>query len=67
LVKRKYIVNSALGAILLAALVYFYGGSRTPPGQPPLRSITAENVNELKNEFNAAKNETRVLLLLSPT
>jgi len=65
--KRKYIINGAIGVVLLAALVYFYGGNQTPSGQPPLRSLTAENLSELKKEFNAAKNETRVLLLLSPT
>ena len=65
--KRKYIINSAIGAILVAALIYFYGGSQTPSGQPPLRNLTAENLGELKREFNAAKSETRVLLLLSPT
>ena len=65
--KRKYIINGAIGAIILAVLVYCYGGSQTPSGQPPLRSLTAENLSELKNEFNAAKNDTRVLLLLSPT
>ena len=65
--KRKYIVNGAIGVVLLAALVYFYGGSQTPAGQRPLRSLTAENHNELKKDFNAAKDEIRVLLLLSPT
>jgi hypothetical protein len=65
--KRKYVINGAIGAILLGALVYFYGGSQTPSSQPPLRNLTAENLSELKREFNAAKGKTRVLLLLSPT
>jgi hypothetical protein len=65
--KRKYIIGGAIAAVFLAALVYFYGGSQTPTGQPPLRRLTAENLNELKKDFNAAKDETRVLLLLSPT
>jgi hypothetical protein len=64
---RKYIVKGVLGLILLAALVYFYGGSQAPSGQPPLRSLTTENLGEIKNEFNAATNEVRILLLLSPT
>jgi hypothetical protein len=29
--------------------------------------LTAENLDDLKKEFNEAKNETPVLLLLSPT
>lgn len=65
--KRKYIAGGVLGAIVLAALIYFYGGGHAPSGQPPLRSLTAANITEIRNEFNAAKNEVRVLLLLSPT
>jgi hypothetical protein len=65
--KRNYIISGTISATLIAALVYFYGGSQTPSGQPPLQSLTAENLSELKREFNAAKDETRVLLLLSPT
>ena len=65
--KRKYISGALLAALLLAALVYFYGGSATPSGQPPLRSLNAQNVAELKNEFNGAKDDVRALLLLSPT
>ena len=63
---RKYAV-SGLGVILLAALAYFYDGSQVRSGQRPLRSLTAENVDEIKNEFNAANNEIRILPLLSPT
>jgi hypothetical protein len=58
---------SAAWVILLAALAYFYDGSQVRSGQRPLRSLTAENVDEIKNEFNAANNEIRILLLLSPT
>ena len=65
--KRKYIINGTIGAILLVALIYFYGGSQVPSGQRPLRSLTPQNLSELKQEFNASKDQTRVLLLLSPT
>jgi hypothetical protein len=64
--KRRYILG-ILVALLLGALVYVYGGSQVPPGQPPLRRITAQNVGEIKSEFNAARDDVRVLLLLSPT
>ena len=63
---RKHIVGVFIVLVALAALFYFYGGSRTPPGQPPLRSLTAQNVGEIRDQFNAAKSEVRVLLLLSP-
>ncbi len=65
--KRKHIFSALLAVLLLAALVYFYGGSQAPPGQPPLRRLTAQSGAEFKNEFNSAKNDVRVLLLLSPT
>jgi hypothetical protein len=65
--KRKYIVAPVLVAVLLAAVLYLYGGGQTPSGQPPLRSVTAENVADIKNQFNAATGEVRVVLLLSPT
>jgi hypothetical protein len=65
--KGKYIFGTLLGVMLVAALVYFYGGSQPPPGQPPLASITAQNVADVKNQFSLAKDDVRVLLLLSPT
>jgi hypothetical protein len=65
--KRKYILGPLLAVFLLAALVYFYGGSQAPGGQNPLESLTAQNVADVKNEFNASKDDVRVLLLLSPT
>jgi hypothetical protein len=65
--KRKYIPGALVAVIFLAALVYFYGGSQAPSGQRPLDSLTARNLAEVKNQFNAAKDEVRVLLLLSPT
>jgi hypothetical protein len=65
--KRKYILGWLLAVLLLAALVYFYGGSQAPPGQLPLQSLTTQNAAAVKNEFNAAKDDVRMLLLLSPT
>jgi len=65
--KRKLILSAILILLLAAAAVYFYGGSKVPPGQPPLKSLTAANVSTLKSTFNADKADTRVLLLLSPT
>lgn len=64
--KPKYIL-STLAVLLIAAFVYFYGGGRAPAGQAPLTSINSQNVAEIRNEFNAASADARVLLLLSPT
>ena len=66
-VKRAYIVGAISVALLAAAVLYLYGGGQTPAGQPPLKNLSAQGVGEIKNEFNAAKHDVRVLLLLSPT
>ncbi|MDQ6706325.1 MAG: hypothetical protein M3Z85_10170 [Acidobacteriota bacterium] len=63
--KRALIAVAALA--ILGTLLYFYGGHQVPPGQPALSSLTPENVSEIKNAFNSAKSEIRLLLLLSPT
>lgn len=63
----KSIWGVIAAALLIAALVYFYGGSQAPAGQPPLESLTPQNVVAAKNAFNAAKDDVRVLLFLSPT
>lgn len=65
--KRKYILGAILVAVLLVTAIYLYGGGNAPSGQPPLQNVTAEGAGEIKAEFNAAKDEPRVLLLLSPT
>lgn len=65
--KGKYILGALLGVLLVAALAYVYGAGQAPPGQPPLESVTAQNVADIKNQFNLSKDDVRVLLLLSPT
>jgi hypothetical protein len=65
--QRAYIVGAIPVALLAAAVLYLYGGGQTPAGQLPLKNLNAQSVGEIKNEFNAAKDDVRVLLLLSPT
>ena len=57
--KGKFIVGAVLGVILVAALFYFYGGSQVPFGQPPLESVTAQNVGDIKTQFNLAKDDVQ--------
>lgn len=64
---RKQILAAFFAIALAGGLFYFYGGSQTPKGQPPLQKLTPQNVAGVKSEFNAAKDDVRVLLLLSPT
>lgn len=65
--KRQYIVGAVLVALLATAVLYLYGGGQTPAGQHALKNLSAQSVGEIKNEFNAARDNVRVLLLLSPT
>ena len=65
--KRKYALGGILTAVLAGALVYYYGGSKVPPGQLPLQRITLQNENDLISAFNADEGEVRVLLFFSPT
>jgi hypothetical protein len=65
--KRRYIVIVLVAVLVVAAVVYLGGGGHSPAGQPPLETLTAANVQDIKTEFNGAKGDARVLLLLSPT
>ena len=65
--KPKHILLVVLAVALAAVLFYLYGGSQVPPGQPPLQSLTPQNLAEVENSFNAVKDDVRVLVLVSPT
>jgi hypothetical protein len=65
--KQKYLAGGTASIILILLLIYAYGGGHTPQGQPPLQTLTVQNLSEIRNQFNAAKDDVRVLLLLSPT
>lgn len=64
--RRRLIILAILVVIFLAG-VYFYGGSQAPAGQPALVSLNSANLEGIKDQFNAANHDVRVLLLLSPT
>jgi hypothetical protein len=51
----------------LACLVFWYFSGAPPNGQPPLTSLTANNLDQFKREFNDAADRNRLVLLLSPT
>jgi len=44
-----------------------YAPRRTPPGQPALSRLDAATLGTFRDAFNDAAEETRVLLLFSPT
>ncbi len=65
--KTKYILGTLLAVLLVGALLYLSRGHQAPQSQPPLGNLTAQNLADVKDRFNAAKNDARLLLLMSPT
>ena len=70
---RKTLGNLVVRRGLFAALVLMFVGGvsscghTTPEGQPPLTDLTNESLAAFKEQFNNAANQTRIILLLSPT
>lgn len=63
--------TAALIVLILAVggfwLYQFTAPRQTPPGQPPLVSLHADNFGDLARSFNEASDRVRVLVMLSPT
>lgn len=56
--------------VLLVAggfLYYRYAPRHAPRGQPALTYLSAGSLGDLRAAFNAASDQTRLVLLLSPT
>jgi hypothetical protein len=51
----------------LACLIFWYFWGSPPSGQPPLTSLTPNNLDQFKRKFNGAVDRDRMVLLLSPT
>jgi len=67
---RRVKYASWLVGIVAALLTvwYLWLSKGTPPGQLPLTSLTQNNLDQFKQDFNDAGDEARLLLLLlSPT
>ena len=64
---RKRIVFVALVLIVFGFAYYFYGGSVTPKGQPPLVRFSSGDLTPLKSAFNDSASSIRVVAMLSPT
>ena len=64
-------IKYALWLIGIAAALlivwYLWLAKGTPPGQPPLTSLTRSNLDQFKHDFSGAGDEVRLVLLLSPT
>ena len=65
---KRISILTAVGIMALGGFVaYVYGGEKVPAGQPPLQNLNALNVTNIAKEFDAAKDDVRVLLFFSPT
>lgn len=65
--RQKLVLIAIVAALLIAAAWYQFGGHRTSQGQPPLAELSAGSLDQLRADFNASADETRMILLLSPT
>ena len=64
---RKHILWIVAAVVVVGVGYYFFGGSATPKGQPPLARVNDHNISELKTAFNNSAASTRLLVMLSPT
>ena len=60
-------IASSIGLITLLGAAIYFNGHKAPASQQPLSDLRAENMEAFRSRFNAAKEQTRVILLLSPT
>ena len=66
--KRTTVIAGSIVAVAIALAWYVVGGPRVvPPGQPPLVTLSAAGLAELRADFNRDADKVRVILLLSPT
>ena len=59
-----------IGGIVIAAVAFgawWLLRPRTPKGQEPLMSLTAQNFGDFQKQFDAAAGQTRIVALLYPT
>ena len=67
--KRKILIV-VFSIVFLGLLAFAYtnlNSHKTPAGQVPLSDLTTQNLEAFRTQFNAAKDRTRIILLLSPT
>ena len=57
-----------VGIVAALLIIWFLWLSKgTQSGQPPLTSLTQNNLDQFKHDFNGAGDEARLVLLLLPT
>jgi hypothetical protein len=66
----KLLRRAALVFVIMLAAAYGwwrFGTRYVPEGQPPLATVDAARLATLKEDFNRAAGDTRIIVLLSPT
>lgn len=61
------IAIAAVGLLLAGTAYRYLGTHQVPDGQPALVTLDAASLDSLRQDFNRASNETRIIVLLSPT
>jgi hypothetical protein len=64
-VKHVFRLVGIIAGLLIVWYLWLSKG--TPAGQPALTSLTKNEVDQFKHDFNGAGDEARLVLLLSPT
>ena len=70
---RKIVVTAAIAILSVAAIAgagfvwLMQAPRRTPAGQPALSRLDAATLPSFRKAFNAHADETRIVVLLSPT
>ncbi len=66
--KRVLLILAAVALLFLAGVNgVFSPKGHAPPGQPAFVELTAQNLEDLHQAFNAADNQVRVVLWAAPT
>jgi hypothetical protein len=66
--RRDLLIGLAIGAVIFAGIMgtHLLGSRATPRGQTSLARV-GEDLSPLVGRFNAARDSTRLVVLLSPT
>jgi hypothetical protein len=67
--KRRFLIPLLVVLAAIAGMFAWvqFATHYTPTGQPPLATLDAGSLGTLKADFNRAVDETRMIVLLSPT
>ncbi len=65
--RRRLLLAATICTIAILGGWWLFGRHDVPAGQPPLATLDAATFGTFQVDFNAASDQTRIILLLSPT